>query len=536
MKKRILAILMAVCLLLSLAPMAMADTLDLFNPYEETVTVTIMGTDEKDSATVYDSSKPDRASANENAWIDAYKEFLNVDVKRITPEDGEALRANLNTMMAGGELPDVMIVPKEMFYVLAENGVLKDLKADFEAYDGELWMEIRNSYTDDIWETGMYEGEMLGIPYAENFYNSTGVLWIRQDWLDALKLEVPKTLDEMEAVAQAFIDNKMGGENTIGIGLLGMENGSLPQSAFGAIMNAYGVSLNTWVEKDGKYVYSNTLDEAKDALLRLQSMYQKGLFKSDFAVTDILEEEITNSVCGMYVAPAWESVTKIHANIMSDEKADWTPARIPTLDGNDVVQWTNATVGSFLVVNADYEHADVIFRLKELEAYVRYHATTSDPFYNLMVLPDNFTMWNLMVFRGLQRGDLDLFQSQLCVEAKENNTPVEEVSPFAQAMYEKCVLSWNGDRSWDQYRLVFTEGYPIVSEIVAKGNVQAGYNGPITENMSLYQSTINASLNSAMAKVVMGEDISVFEKAVADWYANGGQAITDDVNAYYASK
>ena len=31
-----------------------------------------MGVDEKDSATIFDSSKHDRASANENAWIDAY--------------------------------------------------------------------------------------------------------------------------------------------------------------------------------------------------------------------------------------------------------------------------------------------------------------------------------------------------------------------------------------------------------------------------------------------------------------------------------
>ena len=60
-----------------------------------------------------------------------------------------------------------------MFYVLAENGVLKDLRADFEAADGEYWMQIRNSYGDDIWSAGEYEGELLGMPYAENFYNST---------------------------------------------------------------------------------------------------------------------------------------------------------------------------------------------------------------------------------------------------------------------------------------------------------------------------------------------------------------------------
>ena len=33
----------------------------------------------------------------------------------------------------------------------------------------------------------------------------------------------------------------------------------------------------------------------------------------------------------------------------------------------------------------------------------------------------------------------------------------------------------------------------------------------------------------------MGEDISVWEKAVSDWYANGGKTITEEVNAYYDS-
>ena len=36
-----------------------------------------------------------------------------------------------------------------------------------------------------------------------------------------------------------------------------------------------------------------------------------------------------------------------------------------------------------------------------------------------------------------------------------------------------------------------------------------------------------------MIKVIMGDDISVYEQGVADWYANGGQAITEEVNAFY---
>ena len=57
----------------------------------------------------------------------------------------------------------------------------------------------------------------------------------------------------------------------------------------------------------------------------------------------------------------------------------------------------------------------------------------------------------------------------------------------------------------------------------------------ITENMSLYEATINEALNNAMIQVIMGADISVFEDGVAQWYATGGQDITDEVNEYYNS-
>ena len=533
MKKHMIAIALMIAILMMI-PGTLAEG-PTFNAYEETVSVSIMGVDEKDSITVYDSTKPDRASANENAWIDAYMNYLNIDVTRIIAEDSASLTANLNTMMAGGELPDVMIVPKEMFYVLAENGVLKDLSADFEAYDGERWAALRDSYPEDVYAAGMYEGQLLGLPYVENFYNSTSVLWIRQDWLDALGLEVPTTLDELESVAQAFVDNKMGGENTVGLGI-GMPNDWT--TSFASVMAAYGVPMDTWIQDvDGKYIFSNTADACKDGLLRLQDWYKKGLIKSDFAVTDILSEDIANGVCGMYFAPGWHSVTWIQANIINQEESQWTAARIPSLDGGYVTQTTNASVNRFIVVNANYDHADVIFRMKELEAYVYYEATTTEPIYSeLMQTEDDYHIWNLMVFRGLQRGDLDLFRSAAILEEVANETPVGEEAPIAAATYYQVYANvFENDRSGLQYKLVFCDAYPIVADILENGSVQAQYNGPLTENMSLYQTTINAALLSSMCNVIMGEDISVYEQAVADWYANGGQAITDDVNAYYAA-
>lgn len=45
-------------------------------------------------------------------------------------------------------------------------------------------------------------------------------MWIRQDWLDNLGLEVPRTWDELAAVAEAFVTQDPDGngeDDTIGI-------------------------------------------------------------------------------------------------------------------------------------------------------------------------------------------------------------------------------------------------------------------------------------------------------------------------------
>ena len=55
-----------------------------------------------------------------------------------------------------------------------------------------------------------------------------------------------------------------------------------------------------------------------------------------------------------------------------------------------------------------------------------------------------------------------------------------------------------------------------------------------TETMALKKGIINEALMTSIIEVMMGADISVYEKAVDDWYANGGQQITDEVNEWYS--
>ena len=92
-----------------------------------------------------------------------------------------------------------------------------------------------------------------------------------------------------------------------------------------------------------------------------------------------------------------------------------------------------------------------------------------------------------------------------------------------------------GDRGEKAYSQVWLEAYPIVISLYEAGYLVPYYGGPVTETMTLYLKNINEALFSAMYKVVMGDDISVYTKAVEDWYKNGGQTIMNEVNAYYAA-
>lgn len=63
-----------------------------------------------------------------------------------------------------------------------------------------------------------FDGKMMAVPSvtAEDF----SMLWIRQDWLDRLGLKPPKTVDDLEAIAKAFVENDPDGNSkrdTIGL-------------------------------------------------------------------------------------------------------------------------------------------------------------------------------------------------------------------------------------------------------------------------------------------------------------------------------
>jgi len=170
----------------------------------------------------------------------------------------------------------------------------------------------------------------------------------------------------------------------------------------------------------------------------------------------------------------------------------------------------------------------------ELELKMYYEPTPEESL-KYYYCEDGYQIWNFRVFRNFIRADQDHLKAQQIIDALDKNMTADEINLLSKASYEKVLSGLNGNRADYGFYLGFVVGHPVIIEQREKGMLHGSYNGPITENISLYEQTINEAFTNSMLEIIMGADISLFDKAVDTWYNTGGQAITDDVNAYYKS-
>lgn len=149
-----------------------------------------------------------------------------------------------------------------------EDEILVDMLPLLEEYSVNYW-NIMNSDPNIYKNVVNDEGQvptLIGM-YMDYYYTDQG-FWIRQDILDDVNKEVPKTLSELEDVLQAFKDHGL----TDPLVVLSQGNCDLLARAYDA--------ANKMV--DGKLVYADGTDNYKDMLKKMHEFYQKGYINVDF--------------------------------------------------------------------------------------------------------------------------------------------------------------------------------------------------------------------------------------------------------------
>jgi len=128
----------------------------------------------------------------------------NIEIKfEIIDDTADSAEQNYQLMMAAKKAPDLYYVTSgSVSFVsnLAINGALADLKPSLDKY-GDRIKEFLGE--DFIYEYGTFFGTLVAIPGKEEI-PAISHYWIRQDWLDALGLEMPTNFDDWYNVMKAF--------------------------------------------------------------------------------------------------------------------------------------------------------------------------------------------------------------------------------------------------------------------------------------------------------------------------------------------
>lgn len=244
----------------------------------------------------------DNFNMDDNAFIEELEEKLGYQIK-IRKVPFNSYNEYLSVIMASDDLPDIIQFNwngEEMFSSWAERGIIKPI--DLEKAEN-IVINVPEAQL-QLMKVGN-TGEFYGVPgiTSRDYY---GVA-IRKDWLDALNLEVPRTLEDYESVLEKFVYEDPDGDfkdNTIGMTswklnhYCGVFGGAFQTDyMWNSIHPDMMKQLN---EKEYNNVILREQQQGYIPLLDyMQKLYTKGLLDKDFETLQNAESRFLQGKIGM---------------------------------------------------------------------------------------------------------------------------------------------------------------------------------------------------------------------------------------------
>ena len=233
-------------------------------------------------------------------WIE---NKFNVTIKLETATSAD-VETYISTAFAGGDTPDVFCVGSDMkntFFTIGEQGLLVDAT---EMYP--LMPQTCKFVTKTLLQySTMADGT---IPFTTKYSIQDGDIWnlaIRKDWLDAMGMEVPTTLDELLEFAKKCVTEDPDGngvDDTYFMLAAGGGSGFGMLEGFGT---AFGNSAYS-VGEDGKLSAPMLNGSRKQVLQFISELYAAGTLPTDWYSIDweAAKSYTMNDKIGMVRYPA----------------------------------------------------------------------------------------------------------------------------------------------------------------------------------------------------------------------------------------
>ena len=489
---------------------------------------------------------PEGDSATDNYYTRYIKDNMNIDISVKWSASSSDYNEKMNLAIAANDIPDILVVNEQQFRKLAQSDMLEDLTDYYDTYACDIIKQNIDSTEGKALENATYDGKLLGLPNVAVEADGYVLMWIRQDWLDELGLEAPTNIEELETVAKAFVDNKMGGENTIGI--VGPTiNGAVYNTFLSTnnlnnldgIFQAYQAYPGYWVQdEEGNAVYGSTTEQTKEALAELNKMYEDGILDQELGVRKDADEAWKSGKVGILFSPWWHGYN-VKDGIANDPNMEWKAYAAPlAADG----QWYAKMIGvggSYCVVRKGYEHPEAAFLLNN---YLRVNEGTFQSETDLdlsyypgrvVIAPLDENTYSVQALNAEMKGEevpefdplnYKLLQADLAALPDCLEAPYDDMS----------MQKWNTDNTNFGRLYSLLMGSSAVEEASEEGIVNKVYSITYTqtETMERKWTNLKKKEDETFLKIIIGEEpIEAFDTFVEEWNAEGGAEITEEVQA-----
>lgn len=489
---------------------------------------------------VYDAAKrlPQGDTLEDNRYTRYFEEKTNVHITNaFEAQTGDAYRQKVKLAAASDELPDIMFIHKDDYSLLkqlVEFGQIADLTEAFNTYLDPDVREKLTSGDGSAMAQVTFDGKIMAIPEPTLQYDMTRLLWVRQDWLDKLGLEAPRTVEDFIAVAKAFMEEDPDGNGKKDT--YGMVASRNYHTAFEPIFSAYGAYPRLWYRDDsGEVVYGGVQPEAKEALAVLREMYEAGIIDSEFASREGENEQVASNRAGLYFCPWWGPWGNLVDSVTNDRTADWQAYALP-LNAEGKFEAPNAAPANcYMVVSSKCENIDAVMRYfnvatnqndlleqnlyKDMEglgeAY-RLSAITLVTDY-VDCIPKKNVLYNAIL-----AGD-EVIGGPTDINPVETEFNINAINEDAKAPKENI-------ENWGQMAAYMIGAKPLVDNPAIQMKEGAFYG--VTKTMEGKWANLQQLQDETYLGIIAGTiPLDEFDAFVERWNAQGGSEITEEVRA-----
>ena len=513
--------------------------------YPETVTVHLGGSLNPNAKI------PDGMSYDDNSYTRFLKDDLNIEVVYDWVTSSSDFDEKMNLCIGSGTIPELMNVNATQYRALLKYDMIQPLDQYFDDYASDALKGYVESGGEELKKCiSNDKGEMMAIPAPNITAGGINEMWIRQDWLDNLGLEAPRTWDELVTVAEAFVTQDPDGNGEADtIGILGPSNSdhmnAIGGNQFGLdpLFSRFQSYPQYWLQdEDGTVKYGSIQPETRTALEKIQKLYTDKLIDPEMLVRNDSKEPLLAGKVGIFFGPWWCGYTVADATLAGE--ADWRAYFTPLAeDGNYYTHMAEPTT-KYVVASKSCKNPEAAFKIINYliasqqqwvaDGITSTEMVTSDfyPLYNVYDNADeieiSYDVLTKYLAGEITMDDVDFSRHKLL------KSDMEAVTELKKEPYDDFSLdNWNLDSDLAKTNLprlvsILVGEAPSVNDKYVP--VYNAYSGQ-TETMETKWANLKKMEEETFAKIIMGKaDISEFDTFVENWKNQGGDQILKEIN------